>query len=397
MKKLNYSIEKLSDNDKEFFCDMLSYISEHVNSLRKENEQVIINYDGITEEQLLEKIDVLKQMIGINGNNDNKKVEIQLIKDKTNKKTINNNDVFSKMLDNGQIRKMSEGSYLYSGLYLKIYQYFERKIDEFAQENFKQNNLKEMIVPCLTTIEEYEEGGYFETFPQYMIFSTYMKNNLEIMDRFAKNGIGDGSILSEMTTPNDLLRTATCAPLYPYLKDESINEENADCYLMSGKCFRNEGKNVQELSRLKEFYMKEYVFVGSPDSVNDEIERSYALWDYWMETFDINCKIETANDSFFASNYKKLRLFQKLGNAKREFKWLIPSTGQYISCSSANFHRTHFTKTYNIKLKNSNAFCHTNCFAFGIERLAYAFLSQKGLDMDKWDKKTIDEISKYVK
>lgn len=395
MKKLTYNIAELSDSDKEFFCDMLSYISEHINDIEKQNDKVSIFYDGISKDQLIEKVVVLKQMTGIDKSKENKKVEIELIEDRTSKETINTINVFDEMLSNGQIRQMSEGSYLYAGLYLKIYQYFDRKIEEFARENFEDNNLDEMIVPCLTSIEEYEEGGYFETFPQYIIFSTYMKNNIEIIDRFAKNGIGDGSILNEMTIPNDLLRTATCAPLYPYLKNKIIKENIADCYLMSGKCFRNEGKNVEELSRLKEFYMKEYVFVGSPNSVNDGIEKSYALWDYWMDTFDINCKIETANDSFFASNYKKLRLFQKLGNAKREFKWLIPSTGKYISCSSANFHRTHFTKTYNIKLENSNTYCHTNCFAFGVERLAYAFLSQKGLDINRWDKKTIDEISKY--
>lgn len=42
-----------------------------------------------------------------------------------------------------------------------------------------------------------------------------------------------------------------------------------------------------------------------------------------------------------------------------------------IAVGSANFHRTHFSKPYNIRLDNGN-YAYSACFAFGVERLTYA-------------------------
>jgi len=80
-----------------------------------------------------------------------------------------------------------------------------------------------------------------------------------------------------------------------------------------------------------------------------------------------------------------------IGNSKLEYKILIPDNNEYISCCSVNYHRTHFSKPYNIKNVNGE-YCYTACFAFGIERLVYAFLSQKGLDIKLWDAETVEEM-----
>ena len=105
----------------------------------------------------------------------------------------------------------------------------------------------------------------------------------------------------------------------------------------------------------------------------------------------MNCRISTATDSFFASNYKKLKLFQILGNSKQEFQVCLPGSDMFSACGSVNFHRTHFTKPYNIR-SSEDSYCYSACCAFGIDRLSYALLSQKGLDPDRWDQETYDEI-----
>ena len=110
------------------------------------------------------------------------------------------------------------------------------------------------------------------------------------------------------------------------------------------------------------------------------------------ERHRINCRIETANDSFFASSYKKLKIFQLMGDSKQEFRMYQPGSGTYCAVSSANAHRTHFSKEYNIT--NDKGYCYTACLAFGVERLAYSLLCQKGLDVSKWDEKTRKEILK---
>ena len=251
---------------------------------------------------------------------------------------------------------------------------------------------KEIIVPALMSIDEYEKGGYFQNFPHYMMFQSSL-----VKDAVTLSGLSNGNISSKeigkyTKTPTTILRHAACAPVYAYCQDKIISKEQT--FLVSGKCFRNEDNNTYELARLNEFFMKEYVFIGMHTDIERSINTAKKLWKFWRECFELNCKIDTANDSFFASNYKKMRLFQLLGDSKQEFKIYLPNEEIYIAAGSVNFHRTHFTKPYNIRSKQG--YCHSACFAFGIERLAFGLLSQKGLDEDKWDMKTREEISKYV-
>ncbi|MCC8068321.1 MAG: hypothetical protein LIO71_00920 [Ruminococcus sp.] len=393
-----YSLNNIPKNDRTFFIEMLSYISEYVKdiSIDIENENVNISYDGTNEENIVESIKFLENMIEVKLKNIGDKVQIKTLEDNTNRDTLNSMDIFQEMLKLGVVKPISSGAFAYSGIFLKVFKYFCKKIEQSIDEIFPNVDKQEFEVPILTPVTDYDEGLYFETFPHHIMFQTTMKNDISIIDKFAKNGISDKSILDEIKTPTNVLRTAACMPLYPFLRDSRISQNEPKIFLVSGKCFRNEGNNIKELSRLNEFYMKEYVFVGTPAQAKSYIHKAYSLWDFWNNTFNINCKIDTANDSFFASNYKKLQLFQMLGDAKREFKWLIPNSSSYISCSSANFHRTHFTKVYNIKTTETDAYCHSSCFAFGIERLTYALLSQKGLDVSKWDSSTREEISKYV-
>ncbi len=393
----SYELKNVREGDRTFFVDMLSYVSEYITDIKCENDKVEIHYDGIDEAGIKDSVDKLVNMINVKLSKMDDKVTIKTLADHSERSTLNKADVFEEMLEKGIVRRISSGAYAYSGLFLKVYKYFSKKIEEQMDVIFPEYEKIELNVPTLTPISDYNEGKYFESFPHHIMFQTTIKNELDVIDEFSRNGIKDDSFFTNIKAPKNVLRTAACVPVYPALRGKRISEKEPKCVLVSGKCFRNEGINVTELSRLNEFYMKEYVFAGTAEQAKNCIERSCALWKFWEETFKVNCKIETANDSFFASNYKKLQLFQLIGDSKREFKWLIPGSNSYISCSSANFHRTHFTKVYDIKTKETGAYCHTSCFAFGIERLAYALLSQKGLDISKWDKETYEEVNKYCK
>ncbi len=107
----------------------------------------------------------------------------------------------------------------------------------------------------LYPVKDYEKGKYFETFPHHIMFQTNMKQDLGVLNRFAENGIKDESILEEMKTPENVLRHAACVPVYAMVENQTIPDDQPRCFLISGKCFRNEADNVFELARLNEFYM----------------------------------------------------------------------------------------------------------------------------------------------
>ena len=157
------------------------------------------------------------------------------------------------------------------------------------------------------------KGGYFENFSHYIMFQTKLNNNIDTYEKFTSQKSPCScmdEVLEEMSLPKNVLRHATCAPVYPSLENHVLKENETKCFLVSGRCFRNEESNIKELSRLNEFNMKEFVFVGKGDNLEHYIKQSKKLVEFWINTFGLNSKCETANDFFFASNYKKLKYFQ---------------------------------------------------------------------------------------
>ncbi len=390
MKTIEYSTSEINASDVNVFTDMLAYVSEYIFKITRENGRVLLDIEDTKEDEVLDKIAQLRKTMELDEVKKGREVTTKVLVDKRSNVPLNTDNIFSKLVESGSVVKMTDGAYAYTGLFLQVYRYFCRKIDEFGKKHF--NGIQEFEESVLYPVKEYETGHYFESFPHHIMFQTTMKSDAELLERFSKNGTNDSTIFSNdnMKRPENVVRHAACVPIYPMLKDAYIPADSPKYYLISGKCFRNEGANVYELARLNEFYMKEFVCIGTLEQTLDMIKSARALWEEWIDTFNLNCTIETANDSFFASNYKKLKIFQILGDSKQEFRVYIPDGDFFCAVSSSNVHRTHFTKTYNIH--NDNSFCQSSCFAFGIERLSYALLSQKGVDIDKWDEATRKEI-----
>ncbi len=390
MKTIEYSTSEINASDVNVFTDMLAYISEYIFKITRENGRVLLDIEDTKEDEVLDKIAQLRKTMELDEVKKGREVTTKVLVDKRSNVPLNTDNIFSKLVESGSVVKMTDGAYAYTGLFLQVYRYFCRKIDEFGKKHF--NGIQEFEESVLYPVKEYETGHYFESFPHHIMFQTTMKSDAELLERFSKNGTNDSTIFSNdnMKRPENVVRHAACVPIYPMLKDAYIPADSPKYYLISGKCFRNEGANVYELARLNEFYMKEFVCIGTLEQTLDMIKSARALWEEWIDTFNLNCTIETANDSFFASNYKKLKIFQILGDSKQEFRVYIPDGDFFCAVSSSNVHRTHFTKTYNIH--NDNSFCQSSCFAFGVERLSYALLSQKGVDIDKWDEATRKEI-----
>lgn len=383
-----YSTEKIPEGDRAFFADMLPYVSQYIEEIKACGDGIEIRCAAAHEPNVRESVEKLEKLI-TDGKFAKKEVKTSILEDHTNVKPLNDENIFQALLEKGIIAKITEGAYAYSDIFLKVFRYFNGKIEKNGFDTFE--SIKEYEFPVLYPISAYKKGGYFESFPHHIMFQSLMKNDIDVIDRFAREGVDEEHLDRDMKVPRNVLRHAGCVPVYEMLKDQTVPQDAPKIYLVSGKCFRNEENNVCELARLNEFYMKEYVFVGTAEQCEAGIEKAKKLWDHWIQVFSLNCKISTATDSFFASNYKKLKLFQVLGNSKQELQLKLPGSDRFSACGSVNYHRTHFTKPYNIK-SSEDAYCYSACCAFGIDRLSYALLSQKGIDPEKWDRETYEEI-----
>jgi hypothetical protein len=389
---LNYDISLTENEDLLFFQEMLPYVSEYITAYKLQKSRVIIDYsDEKQKEQIISKLEILKELTNQKVIQDPSKAQTKVFLDRTAVKCRNNAPILETLFKSGGLCECGPGIFGYGGILLKILRYFLSKTREMGLNQF---SAKEYEFPVLFPVASFQQGGYFETFPHHIMFQTTLKNDITVLNEFSRNGWGDGKqIFKNSNAPVNVLKNAACGPIYPMLAKRDLGPE-MQVYFTVGRCFRNEAANIFELARLNEFSMSEVVFIGKDDQIRAGMEKAKELWYYWINLFDLNCVIESANDSFFAGNYKKLKFFQKLGDSKIEFKLLLPHCGKYIACSSANYHRTHFSKKYDFR--NGEGYCHTACLAFGMERLAYAFLCQHGCEPEKWDDRIRNEIDRYT-
>ena len=73
----------------------------------------------------------------------------------------NTENIFEELLARGIIRKITEGVYAYSDIFLKVFRYFDRKIEENGFKQFP--GIREYEFPVLYPLDSYQTGGYFES------------------------------------------------------------------------------------------------------------------------------------------------------------------------------------------------------------------------------------------
>jgi len=101
-----------------------------------------------------------------------------------------------------------------------------------------------------------------------------------------------------------------------------------------------------------------------------------------LEDFGLQYIVESANDPFFIGEFKQAA-FQNAFQLKYEIRASLPFKGSTLAVGSYNYHQDFFGRNLSIHLADGSP-VHTGCVAFGLERLAYAFLAQYGFNQAAW-------------
>jgi seryl-tRNA synthetase len=114
-----------------------------------------------------------------------------------------------------------------------------------------------------------------------------------------------------------------------------------------------------------------------------------------LEETGLAYRVESANDPFFIGEFRKQAAFQSAFQLKYEIRARLPFREQLalvvkrssppstLAVGSYNYHQDFFGRNLNISLPDGSP-AHTSCAAFGLERIAFAFLAQHGLDPAGW-------------
>ncbi len=310
------------------------------------------------------------------------KPKVQVLEDYTGLPVPYCKDPMQALLEHGEISREDEGVYALGPLLTRLIEYFEGHFLDLAASF----DARPYRFPTLIPARYLERANYFRSFPHSLTFATHLRQDLDTIDHFAQHAACDEHGL---TTPADsfaqvqtLLSPAVCYHLYFALADRPLPGGRLAATAV-GNCFRYESINMNSLERLWNFTMREVIFVGSKDYVLENREVARERMRPVLEETGLAYRVESANDPFFIGEFRKQSAFQSAFQLKFEIRARLPFREGTLAVGSYNYHQDFFGRNLNITLEDGSP-AHTGCVAFGLERIAYAFLAQYGLDKAAW-------------
>jgi len=269
-----------------------------------------------------------------------------------------------------------DGVYARTALYLKVQEQLEAYIT--GQRDPKAEVMR---FPPVMSRQQLEKSGYLQSFPNLLGCVCAMHGSESAIraavDEHGKNGEWTKSLVA-----SDLvLSPAACYPVYPIAAARGALPADGWQFDIEADVFRHEPSN--SLDRLQSFRMREFVRIGSPDTI-------VAFRERWLERaptlaadLSLPFTLEVASDPFFGRVGQIKAVSQRQQALK--FELLIPyyPGATPTACMSFNYHREHFGDVWDIR-DGDGRVAHTSCVAFGIDRLTVALFAVHGSDLARW-------------
>lgn len=317
---------------------------------------------------------------------------IQILEDYLDRPVAFHEDPTGPLLERNDINQEANGIYSLGPFVAGLVDYFESRFLELA----RFFSAKPYRFPTLIPAKYLERVNYFRAFPHSLTFATHLREDLDVIDNFAEHTIcnehGALTTAVEAFSPiKTLLSPAVCYHLYFANADRTIPEGQITATAV-GNCFRYESINLSSLERMWDFTMREVIFVGSKEFVLNNREKAREVVRVILEEIGLAYKVESANDPFFIGEFRKQAAFQSAFQLKYEIRASLPYKSSTLAVGSFNYHQDFFGRHLNISLPDDSP-AHTGCVAFGLERIAFAFLSQFGLGTKNWPKVVREALS----
>jgi seryl-tRNA synthetase len=309
--------------------------------------------------------------------------KIEVLEDHLDRTTPYLKDPMPELLASGEVYQEATGIFTLGPLLARLINYFEAQFIALAD----QFDARPYRFPTLIPASYLGRVNYFRAFPHSLTFVTHLREDLDVMDHFAGHAACDehGRLNMQSETFSQvqtLLSPAVCYHLYFALADQPLPDGRLAATAV-GNCFRYESSNLVSLERLWNFTMREVIFVGDKDFVLENREASRHFMEDVFAHIGLAYRVESANDPFFIGEFRKQAAFQSAFQLKFEIRAQLPFRDGSLAVGSYNYHQDFFGRHLNITLPDGSP-AHTGCTAFGLERMAFAFLTQFGPDPHQW-------------
>lgn len=295
--------------------------------------------------------------------------------------------VHNELVGRDWIHDYGSGQVALNGPALRLLDY----IDSYAARYYARTfGAVDRSFPALVDAEMLARCGYFDSHPNAVCFVGHIVEDFDTIEEFRlNNAAGDRVVLpppDHVRLPGMCLNPAACFPCYPTLSGETLGAEGR-VFSWKGRVFRFESRNVAGLDRLWEFNVRELVFAGSEAFVRQGREQALPFISKLAKHLDLECRVETAADPFFATVAAAKTFWQRAQEVKNEI--VLPvTTGEdgavrHIACGSINLHGNFFGDRFGFKESEGEA-ASTACVGLGLERWVLAAFCQHGFDPDRW-------------
>ena len=222
---------------------------------------------------------------------------------------------------------------------------------------------KEFAIPALIDGEVLEKCGYFESFP----------DQITVVGEIAEESLNDVMNGEEIDTSCVKLRgkyltPSACLHVYPMLQGRKIEENTV--ITLKARVYRNEKDNFSKMTRLWDFSVREIVFIGTKEFVQEMLNEMKMKALELAKEISPKAKLVVAHDHFYKSQRNDIKSrIQSRNELKHEL--IISINGEDVSVGSFNFHDTHFSIPFDF---DDDRKIVTGCVGFGLERWVAASL-----------------------
>jgi len=292
----------------------------------------------------------------------------------------NSNDPYDNLCSSGQAMLISPGMYAFQGQFLSLIMQLDKYFREYAVSLGSIEHFYPTLVPTRSLLE----NGYLKNFPQHAYLVASARHDLNVLEVLGSNtdSINNDDLYEVLGPHSHVLAPTVCYHCFETLRNQVVPVDGA-IYTAVSACNRYESHNVDGLTRLQNFTMREIIFFGCSEDV--EIIRKRIL-DHCRSTlvnWGISFRIVTASDPFFSGPADSKRIFQSVMEVKYEVQAYLPHSDSWVSIASFNNHLQSLVGHYEIDIEGDNPLF-SGCVGYGYERLAYAICSQYGLDRRDW-------------
>lgn len=296
-------------------------------------------------------------------------------------------DIIAELAGRKTIKVLEPGLFIFREPFSSLMRFLDHAFVTRIARRFE--GVREESYPAVIHCDTLNKTNHFTSFPEHIHFLTHLREDLDVIEGFSQSIREAGGwkqdapldLDKHMPKPKFAMNPSTCYHCYEGLQDEVLEGDGLVVTAIS-KCHRFESRNHSDFGRLLDFSMREIIFVGKPDFVKENRLRSIEYIKQLAVEWDVDCWLEIANDPFFTNDFQVKASFQRNQEMKYELRLSIPYLNKSIAVSSVNFHSNTFGTAFNIKMGKRPAV--TGCVGFGIERWAFAFLAQYGLDESRW-------------